>query len=316
MQQRTLGVITKTDLLDEDSGSEAKFLELARNEDVFFSLGWHVVKNRKFKEKDFSIQERNLSEQTYFSTSNFRTLPKENVGIDALRLRLSQLLFEHVKNELPRLHNDLESALKTAQHELTLLGGSRSTVAECRNFMAQLNMKCYELCKAGVSGHYEDIWFQKRKVIFPGIPIQRLRAIIQKANKDFEFGFRQTGHKYQFALTEADDTVKSRKSTVQSRKPTAQSRKPTVQSQQALSPITLSKEAALAWVDDVLQQSRGTELLGTFNPNLIAELFWEQSERWEEKSKRHIALLGKTCEEFLTALLNASAPQKAKPQIW
>ena len=35
---RTLGVITKPDRLPDGSGSEAKFLELARNEDVFLGL--------------------------------------------------------------------------------------------------------------------------------------------------------------------------------------------------------------------------------------------------------------------------------------
>jgi hypothetical protein len=35
---RTLGIITKPDRLPPRSGSESKFLELARNEDVFFKL--------------------------------------------------------------------------------------------------------------------------------------------------------------------------------------------------------------------------------------------------------------------------------------
>jgi hypothetical protein len=111
-------VITKPDRLSPGSGSEAKFLELARNEDVFFKLGWHVIKNRKFEESSFSMQERNLSETTFFATSNFKTLPKENVGIDALRVKLSQLLFDHVKKELPKLQQDLEAALKTASDEM------------------------------------------------------------------------------------------------------------------------------------------------------------------------------------------------------
>ena len=290
-------MITKADLLDENSGSEAKFLELARNEDVFFNLGWHVVKNRKFKEKEFSIAERNLSEKTYFSTSNFRALPKENVGIDALRVRLSQLLFEHIKNELPRLQRDLESALKSAQEELTLLGESRATVAECRNFMAQLNMKCYELCKSGVGGHYENVWFQERSPVLPAtkIPLQRFRAVIQRRNKGFTELFLRKGHKYQIDFDNVHNTADE---------------------QPITGPKVLSKPAALEWVNEMLQRSRGTELLGTFNPNLTAELFWEQSESWDELSRAYIGVVSKLCEEFLSTLLDSSAPKNAKSRIW
>ncbi|KAK0924944.1 hypothetical protein LTR29_018114, partial [Friedmanniomyces endolithicus] len=42
---RTLGIITKPDRLSAGSGTEEAFIALARNEDVFFKLGWHVVKN-------------------------------------------------------------------------------------------------------------------------------------------------------------------------------------------------------------------------------------------------------------------------------
>lgn len=136
-----MGVITKPDLLIAGSGSEHKFLEHARNEDVTFNLGWHVIKNRKFEEHGFSIDERNLSEKIFFSTSNFRTLPKENLGVDALRVKLSQQLFQHVKNELPRLQADLEAALKSAEDELHFLGKPRSTGFECREFFADLNLK-------------------------------------------------------------------------------------------------------------------------------------------------------------------------------
>ncbi|KAK1634896.1 P-loop containing nucleoside triphosphate hydrolase protein [Colletotrichum phormii] len=53
--ERTLGVITKPDQLPEGSGAESKFLELSRNEDVFFKLGWHVIRNRRFSENGFSF---------------------------------------------------------------------------------------------------------------------------------------------------------------------------------------------------------------------------------------------------------------------
>ena len=94
---RTLGVITKPDRLPPGSGSEAAFVELAQNRDIMFRLGWHVLKNRTFEERDFSLMERNTAEDTYFRTSKFKCLPDDCVGISALRIRLSKLLFEHVK---------------------------------------------------------------------------------------------------------------------------------------------------------------------------------------------------------------------------
>lgn len=70
--------------------------------------GGIVLKNRNFEEGDTSLMERNAAEQTFFRTSSFKALPKECVGIDMLRSRLSQLLFEHIKRELPKLRQDLE----------------------------------------------------------------------------------------------------------------------------------------------------------------------------------------------------------------
>lgn len=94
---RTLGIITKPDRLPPGSGSEASFVELAQNSDIMFRLGWHVLKNRTFEERDCSLMERNIAEDTYFRTSKFKCLPDDCVGISALRIRLSKLLFEHVK---------------------------------------------------------------------------------------------------------------------------------------------------------------------------------------------------------------------------
>ena len=105
---RTLGIITKPDQLPSGSGSEKAFIELAQNNDIFFRLGWHVLKNRKFEETSFSFAERNASEAEFFASSNFKILPLDSVGIDALRERLSLLLFEHVKQELLKLRDDLK----------------------------------------------------------------------------------------------------------------------------------------------------------------------------------------------------------------
>lgn len=55
--ERTLGIITKPDRLPPGSDTENGFLQLAKNEDIFFTLGWHVLKNRSFEEGQLLIQE-------------------------------------------------------------------------------------------------------------------------------------------------------------------------------------------------------------------------------------------------------------------
>ncbi|KAI0010110.1 interferon-induced GTP-binding protein Mx [Xylariaceae sp. FL0662B] len=295
--ERTLGVITKPDRLDAGSGSEAKFLELARNEDVFFKLGWHVIKNRKFEERNFSFEERNASEMDYFQTSNFKALPKDTIGIGALRVRLSHLLFEHVKNELPRLREDLEGALSTAKDELALLGDSRSTVAECRAYLARLNMDCYEICKAGLQGNYEHEYFKTgaNEVFSPNSKstINRLRAVVQYVNKEFAGKLRMKGHKYHIDFHDSEDEPSARDG-----------------------PRILSKENSILWVQKMLLRSRGTELIGNFNPHLIADLFWEQSEPWEKLAKDHIEQVCRICEKFLANMLEQKVPRDVKARIW
>jgi hypothetical protein len=49
---RTLGIITKPDTLARDSPSETAYIDLARNEDVKLALGWHVLRNRSWEERD------------------------------------------------------------------------------------------------------------------------------------------------------------------------------------------------------------------------------------------------------------------------
>lgn len=90
-------MVTKPDRLIPGSGLEQSFIALAQNEDVFFKLGLHVIKNRSFEEATNSFLERNLSEDLFFRRSNFKVLPEEHLGIAALRDRLSSVLVNHVK---------------------------------------------------------------------------------------------------------------------------------------------------------------------------------------------------------------------------
>ena len=308
---RTLGIITKPDRLDSGSGSEAAFIALAQNEDVNFKLGWHVLKNRNFAEKDSSLMERNAAEEIYFRTSNFKGLPADSVGIEALRIRLSKLLFEHVRQELPKLRNDLEVALDTATKQLAIMGTRRSSSSECKAYLTQLSLDYYEVCKAAVGGHYEGDYFSNDESTFSlssSATIRRLRAVIQQMNTNFSDNIRVNGHKYQInrSSSPGDDD--------DARLPPTQMQALGL-SPSKISPIALDTHGARKWVQQVLIRTRGKELIGNFNPLLVGELLWEQCSNWSQLAVEFLDQVNDVCSRFLAILLQDKCPKDIVLQL-
>ncbi|KAF4637861.1 hypothetical protein G7Y89_g215 [Cudoniella acicularis] len=302
---RTLGVITKPDVPPGGSGSEQAYIELAQNEDIFFKLGWHVVKNRHFNERDATLAERNSLEEIFFRTTNWKTLPKESVGVEALRRRLSSLLFDHVKKELPNLRDELESKLCVTKADLEQLGVSRSSGQECKAYLAELSLDYYETCKAAVDGHYEGSYFHQNIdtnfALTSASTLSRTRAVVQSLNSQFSDNMRLNGHKYQINMTSGEETAESEFS---------------FGAKKSKNPKKLNRTEALEWVRKALIRNRGKELVGNFNPLLIGELFWELSEKWNKLATAHVDKVSDVCSKFLRTLLHDKCPEDVERRIW
>jgi GTPase SAR1 family protein len=304
--ERTLGIITKPDRLPAGSGSENAYINLARNEDIFFKLGWHVVKNRSFEEGDSSFEERNALEASYFRNSNFNCLPRESVGIDSLRERLSRLLFEHVKQELPKLHCDLNKALCDSKQQLGLLGTRRSSPEGCREYLMQLSLDFHKVCGAAVKGQYDGVHFDYDSnagfTSQSSSAVRRLRAMVQKLNAEFSAKLRKTGHTYWLERSGAAD-----KSELGLDVP--------IPAQSSTKPVRLSHAESLRWVVKAIARNRGRELQGNFNPLIIGELFWEQSARWGDIATDHIQDIVDVCRRFLHDLLQDLCPKDVQSRL-
>ena len=326
---RTLGIITKPDRLPAGSGSEKAFIELARNEDIFFKLGWHVLKNRKFEESGFSLEERNAAEATYFCTSNFKELPGHCVGIEALRTRLSQLLFEHIRHELPKLRKDLEEALIDAENQLGKLGDPRSQPSECKAYLSQLSLEYYEACKAAVGGHYEGKYFltdaKHDFSLTSPTTIRRVRAVVQHINITFAENIRVNGHKYHInffdkakhADAQADDEGDEGDEEGEGDEEDEGDEDDDYDTpgKDSAKPIKTNKVHALQWVRLVLVRTRGRELIGSFNPLLVGELFWEQCSKWESLAVAYLDEVAQVCTKFLEVLLQDKCPKDVSSRL-
>lgn len=168
-------------------------------------------------------------------------------------------------------------------------------------------MDCHEVCKAASNGHYEHEYFKTKDggefTFSKKSTIARLRAAVQHWNNKFSEDIRTKGHKYQISRVapgELDPIAITEEGSGKSNS----------------GPKKISKAEAYSWVKGVVLRSRGTELFGSFNPHVIAELFWEQSQPWGELANAHADLICDICENFLSNLFEKQGAKDVTPRIW
>ncbi len=186
---RTLGIITKPDTLVKGSKSEEEFITLARNDNVKFSLGWHVVKNLDSASRQNQQEDtRDEQETLFFQESGFSCLPAHRTGIESLRTRLSNDLFNQIRRELPRLIDDIQVQITAARIARDKLGPSRSKPEQQREFLISLSQTFQTICRDAVKGDYDHEFFQG-----DANPERRLCANVMNMHFGFASNIRKNG---------------------------------------------------------------------------------------------------------------------------
>lgn len=252
---RTLGLITKPDALDVGSDSEAAYVRLAQNKDVSFRLGWHVLKNRDYKMRDATSAERDEAEEKFFGSGIWTTMDPSHIGVKALKPRLRNVLKDQILHQLPSLLQDVEAEIESCIARLRLLGTSRSTLVEQQRYLLQVSREFSSLMKAAVNGEYNDPFFGEA-MSDKGYR-RRLRAQVQ--NTLAYFG--KDMHLYGQSCKIIDD--------------------PAIKDEE-LGEDEKRRSDYLVEVIDLMRRSRARELPGTFNPQLVGELFARQCQPWKE----------------------------------
>jgi hypothetical protein len=136
--ERVLGIITQPDILEAGSDEEEDYIQYIKNEKVKLQLGWHVLRNRSFKTRNVSDDERDSQEMGFFEKGRWTSLSREQVGIESLKRRLSNILLTHVRRNLPGLIADIQERISQNEQALSKMGTSRTTLHEQRQFLSIL----------------------------------------------------------------------------------------------------------------------------------------------------------------------------------
>lgn len=99
---RTLGVLTKPDLVDQ--GAEARVVDLVEGRARTTKLGWHVVRNPGQQQLSDKMLDRHSLELEFFqSKMPWKMISADKVGIESLRDRLKEVLSSLVRQEFPKV---------------------------------------------------------------------------------------------------------------------------------------------------------------------------------------------------------------------
>lgn len=193
--RRTMGVITKPDVLTPGSETEKMFVSLAKNQEVEFRLGWHVLKNMDTEQVRGSLADRDAQERHFFSQGVWEFMPPMLLGIDGLRERLSKLLLSQIATELPSLIEEIKVQVDEASEQIKRLGDARETLQQQRAYLFQISQSFQSTVKAAVDGTYNSHFFGDVHAE-SGFP-KRLRAVVQNLNEEFAEKIRREGHRRQ-----------------------------------------------------------------------------------------------------------------------
>ena len=270
---RTLGVITKPDTLIADSESEAMYVSLARNQDVEFRLGWHVLKNMDSEVGVCSLADRDVKEEKFFSQGIWGNQSRSLLGVNKLRKRLSKVLLGQIAAELPSLINEIEFKSMTCRGRLDKLGKPRATLDEQRLYLLHISQSFHSLIKASVDGTYNDPFFEDADSE-PGYR-KRIRAVVQNLNLEFAELITNRGHNREIIDPPNSRTVHGRVTAI-------------------------TRKDFIDHIQHLMRRTKGRELPGTFNPMIVADLFREQSSPWEMLTRSYIGKVWTAVKEFLS----------------
>ncbi|KAM3529473.1 hypothetical protein MY4038_005394 [Beauveria bassiana] len=300
--ERTLGILTKPDLLVEESGKNV-VCSLVRGEQRPLNLGYHLVRSRggDDKGKAFSDEARDSE----FKKKPWCTLPPDRLGVVALRQRLQHLLGDLTDKTFPKLRSKARKLLRETQEQLANLGHSRQTMREQQLFLVSIASEFQRLVRAAVNADYSSS---------PVFDDDRFRLItnVLNATDDFKSDFTVYAHTYEF-LPSSEEASEEESTTSEPRDDLE--RKPFELFPDLDGVIVrdriedVPKEGIMEWLKHSYYRSRGSQLI-PLNPMLFSGVLREQTSGWTAQTVYYVSRVIYTIHDFFVGALEAVCSDK------
>ncbi|KAK3334146.1 interferon-induced GTP-binding protein mx2 [Cercophora scortea] len=326
--ERTLGVLTKPDLVTEISGKIA-VCNVVKGKRKPLNLGYYIVRNRggdDSGEKDVDVADLR-DREGIFKEHPWCDLPMGRLGVRALRNRLQDLLGQITDKAFPMLRMETRQMLAESQEALEQLGEPRQTEREQQKYLMAIAAKFQELVRAALNAQYSA------HRAFENDKLRLITAVISTTEK-FDTDFRLYSEARKFVVDDIDEPRDSESDSNSSDDPAG----PVSDSSPGLAVPDLEtfnpenfpelnkavmtgwknkapEKGIMDWIDKVYRTSRGIEL-GVFSPDLLASAFREQSKKWGPMTEQYLSKVILIVHKFiLGALEHACRDKRAREEL-
>ncbi|KAK4116237.1 hypothetical protein N656DRAFT_765234 [Canariomyces notabilis] len=313
--ERTLGILTKPDRVKE-AKLQTEVCNIVLGKKKPLTLGYYVVRNRGPDQDDAHFNRR----EKLFEKEPWNTLPKERVGVSALKKRLAELLGHIARREFPRMRKDIDRLLDDAKLELNRLGAARENEHQQRMFLSDMARKFQNLVRAGLEAEYAS-----HAAFDKSTDLCLITHVVNLAEA-FSLEFMNKGHLRRFDDEDEDedenvderDSEASDISKVMERVPRLDS-----EAFPELENIVLPQDdvedpedGIMDWIRDLHLRSRGMNL-ATFSNGEWASAFKEQSNKWPSMSKSFVSRVIVAIHRFLDcALRHVCSDESVRDTLW
>lgn len=312
---RTLGVLTKPDLID--NGSEEGVMSLVEGKRNPLRLGYCIVRNRGQSELSSDSEARTRKEKDFFSMEPWSRLDRDRVGTPALQRRLQELLVSITRREFPKVQGQVVQQLSSCRKRLESLGVDRESTDQQRRFLLEMSREFQDIANFALDAYYS------RNQIFKNMPELRLATLAVDRMERFSKEIEERGHTVPF---ESQDIMEERAYTLSSLSACGSeedAKTPPSQYEELLDVIPSdwvipepSQREIMRWIEDEFKKARGFGL-GTIGPSILPTLWQEQSKNWEGLTLAYIGDIVFFVHDFTyKALTHVCRDERVRSNLW
>ncbi|KAH5253821.1 hypothetical protein HBI71_143110 [Parastagonospora nodorum] len=303
---RTLGVLTKPDLIDQ--GGEGAVVDLLEERKHRLRLGWHLLRNPGQSDLNAERCRHAIEVEFFTKKAPWNSLDKEKLGVQALRVRLQAILEDHIRREFPKVRSELSQKLKIAEKDLRQLGPKRQMREEQFQYVVDVAIRFQTLVSDALQAGYS------RAEIFGSNPTLRLATQAINRGEIFAKALGSHGHVYQFQPE--NTSIQNGISTLTMQDPEEVGVR-TIKDHPDIEDLTYVNISVSApsgadiidWIHELYRDSRGFEL-GTFDATILGVILKDQAANWGRLAHGYISDMIALVHNFIVEVLQQIAPSR------